>query len=82
MTNPPLEHVEHFGPNQMAIRHGDVTVFYSYDTPVAAALGSSVFVRTDKFYSNTTSRHIGKWLAGRSASNGAARDHRPTHPRG
>ena len=37
-------------------------VFFSYKTPVAAYLPEKGYVRTAKFWSVTTSRHINKWL--------------------
>jgi hypothetical protein len=43
-------------------------VLFSYNTPVAAysnALGG--YVRTEEKWSQTTSRHISKWLDGRKA---------------
>ena len=39
-------------------------VFFSYKTPVAAYVPSQGYIRTDKFWSTTTSRHINKWLKG------------------
>ena len=39
-------------------------VFFSYKTPVAAYLPEKGYVRTSKFWSVTTSRHINKWLQG------------------
>lgn len=42
-------------------------VFFSYSTPVAAQLAQGGFVRTDKHYSVTTSRHINQWLEGANA---------------
>jgi hypothetical protein len=39
-------------------------VFFSYKTPVAAYVPSQGYIRTDKFWSTTTSRHINKWLGG------------------
>ena len=36
--------------------------FFSYKTPVAAYLPEKGYVRTEKFWSVTTSRHINKWL--------------------
>ena len=44
----------------------DVRVFFSYKTPVAAWIDGR-YVRTDKKWSVTTSRHINKWLAGAQA---------------
>ena len=42
-------------------------VFFSYQTPVAAQLADGGFVRTDRRYSVTTSKHINQWLQGSSA---------------
>ena len=39
-------------------------VFFSYKTPVAAYLPEKGYVKTEKFWSVTTSRHINKWLDG------------------
>ena len=49
--------------NQTSVSFNDGTeVFFSYKTPVAAYLPDKGYVRTSKFYSVTTSRHINKWL--------------------
>ena len=49
--------------NQTSVSFNDGTeVFFSYKTPVAAYLPDKGYVRTAKFYSVTTSRHINKWL--------------------
>ena len=49
--------------NQTSVSFNDGTeVFFSYKTPVAAYLPEKGYVRTSKFYSVTTSRHINKWL--------------------
>ena len=37
-------------------------VFFSYKTPVAAYLPEKGYVKTEKFWSVTTSRHVNKWL--------------------
>ena len=39
-------------------------VFFSYKTPVAAYCPLRGYIRTAKFWSVTTSRHINKWLKG------------------
>jgi len=55
------------GANQTEITRMDGTViFFSYETPVACCYQND-FYRTDRKYSVTTSRHINKWLDGRSA---------------
>ena len=38
------------------------SVLFSYRTPVAAYVYGEGFVRTEKWWSVTTSRHINKWL--------------------
>ena len=49
--------------NQTEVSYNDGTqVFFSYRTPVAAYLPEKGYVRTSKFWSVTTSRHINKWL--------------------
>jgi hypothetical protein len=57
------------GSNQTEIETitGNV-VLYSYNTPVAACLSDgSGFIRTNKRYSVTTSKHITQWLNGAKA---------------
>lgn len=55
------------GANQTQVDMGDgVIILYSYDTPVAAKVsfpdGETHYLRTDTFYSRTTSKHINAWL--------------------
>mgnify|MGYP003321587241 CR=1 FL=1 len=49
--------------NEVSINDG-TQIFFSYRTPVAAYLPEKGYVRTNKFWSVTTSRHINKWLKG------------------
>lgn len=48
-------------------------VLFSYETPVAARLGSGIavdqgaFVKVNRKYSAITSKHINQWLDGRRA---------------
>ena len=49
--------------NEVELNNG-TQIFISYKTPVAAYLPEKGYVRTDKFWSVTTSRHINKWLQG------------------
>ncbi len=42
-------------------------VLVSYDTPVAAMLPDHTYIRTERKWSVTTSRHINKWLGGATA---------------
>ena len=49
--------------NQTSVTFNDGTeVFFSYKTPVAAYLPEKGYVKTEKFYSVTTSMHINKYL--------------------
>ena len=49
--------------NQTSVTFNDGTeVFFSYKTPVAAYLPEKGYVKTEKFYSVTTSRHINMYL--------------------
>ena len=46
------------------VLNNGTTVFFSYDTPVAAQLPDYEYVRTATKWSVTTSKHINKWLEG------------------
>ncbi len=51
--------------NQTQLNLNDGTeVFFSYKTPVAAYCPLRGYIRTAKYWSVTTSRHINKWLKG------------------
>ena len=53
------------GYNQTVVVHNNgCEIFFSYDTPVAAKLPDYEYLRTEDFYSKTTSRHINKYLDG------------------
>ena len=49
--------------NQTEIETADARIFFSYSTPVAAYIFGEGFVRSEEFFSVTTSRHINKWGA-------------------
>lgn len=51
---------------ELHLNNGTI-VFFSYETPVAACLGTGGFIRTNTKYSVTTSKHITRWLAGANA---------------
>lgn len=55
--------------NQTELTVGDTLIFFSYKTPVAAFVPGAGYVRTDKQWSRTTSKHIGQWLGRRGARN-------------
>ena len=51
------------GYNQTLINlNNGAEVFFSYDTPVAGYHPELGYIRTDEYYSKTTSRHINKYL--------------------
>ena len=48
--------------NQTEVETADARIFFSYRTPVAAYVFGRGFVRSEDFFSTTTSRHINKWI--------------------
>lgn len=59
--------IRQIGSNQIEVGKKGMRFLVSYETPVAAYLPGVGMVRTEKFYSNTTSKHINRWLDGREA---------------
>ena len=45
---------------------GTTEVFFSYETPVAGYSDKLGYVKTDKWYSSTTTRHINKYIDGKN----------------
>ena len=56
--------IKQIASNMTELDLGFAQVFFSYETPVAARLTDGTLVRTDQWYSATTSKHINKWLEG------------------
>ena len=67
--------IKSLGSNKTEIKLKDLLILISYETPVAAIrlslksivdpgrhLVKSAAVKTDEYFSNTTSRHINHWL--------------------
>ena len=52
---------------QLSMDNG-TEVFFSYNTPVAAFIPGKGYVRTEKKWSTTTSKHINQWLDGFDAT--------------
>ncbi len=52
------------GSNMTELWTDSACVLFSYDTPVAANNFGEGFVRTSTKHSQTTTRHINKWLDG------------------
>ena len=59
--------LKQIGSNMTEVTRGDVTVLFSYQTPVAFRRHDGQAFRTSKKFSVTTSKHINKWLDGQSA---------------
>ena len=54
--------VKNLGANKTVIEMGNGTsVFVSYATPVAAFVPGRGYIKTDKSWSVTTSKHITQW---------------------
>ena len=53
--------------NMTEVETSEARILFSYRTPVAAYVFGEGFVRTEKWWSVTTSRHINKWLDGSQA---------------
>ena len=51
------------GSNQTELNIGGLVIFFSYNTPVVACVDGK-FYRTEKKWSNTTSKHINRYLDG------------------
>ena len=52
------------GSNMTELDLGFAQVFFSYETPVAARLTDGSLVITNQHYSQTTTKHVNKWLSG------------------
>ncbi len=50
-------------PNQTEIETSQARILFSYRTPVAAYIFGEGFVKTEQYWSVTTSKHINKWGA-------------------
>ena len=50
--------------NMPEVETSEARILFSYRTPVAAYVFGEGFVRTEKWWSVTTSRHINKWIDG------------------
>lgn len=50
------------GANKTELEIGDLTILFSYKTPVAYHQAGIGYAKTNKFWSRTTSKHITQWL--------------------
>lgn len=57
--------IQQIASNMTELHTADAVILFSYSTPVAALRKADhEYLRTDRFWSVTTSRHINKWLQG------------------
>ena len=49
--------------NMTEVETSEARVLFSYSTPVAAYVFGRGYVKTEKWWSVTTSRHINKWIS-------------------
>lgn len=54
--------------NMTEVTTETATILFSYETPVAPCIKGDGYYRTDKKWSQTTTRHINKWLDGISGA--------------
>ena len=59
-VNPALRNVRRVGNNMTEAEHGDITVLWSYETPVAVLAPSGLY-RSSTHHSVTTAKHIAAW---------------------
>lgn len=60
--------LRNIGSNQTEVQTDKARVLYSYSTPVAAYVIGRGYLRTEAYYSRTTSKHINQWIAGATAT--------------
>ena len=54
--------------NMTEVETSEARILFSYRTPVAAYVFGEGYVRTEKWWSVTTSRHINKWIGGKDVT--------------
>jgi len=59
--------LEPIGSNKTVLYTENATILFSYSTPVAAFIFGRGYVRTNQFFSTTTSKHINAWLGNNEA---------------
>ena len=61
--------VTNIGSNITEVQTDIAVVLVSYSTPVAAHITGIGYIKTEQYYSKTTSAHISKWLKSQGARN-------------
>ena len=54
--------VRSIGSNKTEVELNNLEILVSYETPVAAISYGTGAVKTDQYFSNTTSKHVNQWL--------------------
>ena len=49
----------------LIFNNGITEIFFSYETPVAGYSNKLGYIKTDEWYSSTTTRHINKYIDGK-----------------
>lgn len=62
--------VKRIGSNMTEVETSKAIVLFSYATPVAAFFPGKGYIKTESYYSKTTSGHITKWLQAQVGNNG------------
>ena len=57
--------IRQIASNMTEVKLNDITILFSYETPVAGWDSKGAF-RTDVWYSATTTQHINKYLGGKT----------------
>ena len=59
--------LQSFAVNRSLLIFDDGTeIYFSYETPVAGYSNKLGYVKTDQWYSSTTTRHINKYIDGKA----------------
>jgi hypothetical protein len=68
--------LKRLGASSTELRLGSgAVILFSYETPVAVRLaGGTGYLKTSRFHSRTTSRHIADWLRGASSVREVSQD--------
>ena len=54
--------------NMTEVETSEARILFSYRTPVAAYVFGVGYIKTEKYWSVTTSRHINKWIGGKDVT--------------
>jgi hypothetical protein len=62
-TKGALMQLTQIASNMTEVETSEARILFSYRTPVAAYIFGEGFVKTEQYWSVTTSKHINKWGA-------------------